>query len=102
LVEQQADLARRRDTAIQVLSSLGFPAIHPDAAPFLLFDIRRTGLTSDQFAQETMRNARVVLAPGSAFGSTSEGYMRAALVEPAETLGPALKRLANVTAGARS
>jgi aspartate/methionine/tyrosine aminotransferase len=100
LVEQQAELAERRDVAVEVLSSLAFPSIRPDAAPFVLFDIHRTGLTSEQFAQFARKYAQVELAPGSGFGAMAEGYMRLSLVEPKETLRGALERLANVPAGA--
>jgi aminotransferase len=102
LVHQRAELARRRDVAVEVLSSLGFPTVRPDAAPFVFFDITRAGLGSEEFAERALRFAQVALAPGSMFGPAGEGYMRLALVEPVEILTVALQRLAYVTTtGAR-
>ncbi len=99
LAEQTFVLARRRDVVLETLSALHLPAVRPDAAPFVLFDIRRTGMTSQEFADRALAQARVALAPGSAFGVVGEGYMRLSLVQSEETLRLGLSRLATIATG---
>jgi aspartate/methionine/tyrosine aminotransferase len=102
LVEQQTELARRRDAAVEVLATLGLPAIQPHAAPFILFDIRRTHLTSEQFADRALAELQVAVTPGTAFGAPGEGYVRLALTQPEFVLRDGLQRLARLAGSSAS
>jgi aminotransferase len=93
LTDQMAELASRRDTAIDALVAMQLPVVPPDAALYLLFDVRRTGLASAQFADLALREAHIALVPGNDFGAAGEGYMRLSLAQPIGKLLEALHRL---------
>ena len=48
------------------------------------------GYTSTAFCMELMEKTGVLCTPGNAFGSLGEGYVRFALVLPAETIREAV------------
>ena len=54
----------------------------PEAGPFILCDIRNTGLTGSQFAELALLEAGVALLDGGRFGRSTEGFVRAALTRP--------------------
>jgi LL-diaminopimelate aminotransferase len=51
------------------------------------------GWTSRQFAFALINHAGVAVIPGDAFGKQGEGYVRIALVQPAERLSKAAARI---------
>lgn len=51
------------------------------------------GWKSREFAYELIDKAGVAVVPGDAFGKEGEGYVRMALVQPAERLREAAKRI---------
>jgi aspartate/methionine/tyrosine aminotransferase len=99
LAEQQAEFAARRDQATQALDAIGLPYVPPEAAFYLLADIRSSGLSSGAFADLALRQARLRVASGAAFGPGGEGYVRLSLAEPADRLEAAWSRLAGVWRG---
>jgi arginine:pyruvate transaminase len=54
-------------------------AIPPEGGMFVLFDIRRTGLSSEHFARELLLQKNVALLPCEGFGPSAVGHLRIAL-----------------------
>jgi aspartate/methionine/tyrosine aminotransferase len=78
---------RRRDAFAAGLGQSRAPiAIMPEAGPFILCDIRNTGLSSSQFVELALLDARVALVDGGRFGRSTEGFVRAALTRPEDVL----------------
>lgn len=67
----------------------------PDAAFYAFFTVDGMGDSLD-FAKRTMRETKVGLAPGLAFGAGGENYLRICYAKSPEVLGVALDRLAPV------
>ena len=67
----------------------------PDAeGAFYLFpNIKGTGLTSEEFVWQLLNEAHVAVLPGSAFGSTGEGYLRIACTQSMEILTEAMNKM---------
>ena len=65
----------------------------PEAGPFILCDIRNTGLTGSQFVELALLDAGVALVDGGRFGRSTEGFVRAALTRPEDVLVKAGRRL---------
>ncbi|MBQ4152054.1 MAG: pyridoxal phosphate-dependent aminotransferase, partial [Schwartzia sp.] len=63
---------------------------------FYIFpDIRVTGLSSEQFAEDLLRTEHVALVPGSAFGECGEGYVRCSYATALDKIDEALARIGN-------
>ena len=56
-------------------------------------NVQATGLTSHEAADKILREAHVLMLPGSAFGSCGEGYMRIACTVGVEKLKEAFDRI---------
>lgn len=68
--------------------------IYPPKGSFYLFiNIKDTGLTSEQVAEEILKEAHVLMLPGNAFGTCGEGYLRIACTVSVEVLGEAFDRI---------
>ncbi len=91
----------RRDFIVSAVNAIpGLSAREPKGAFYLFVNIRRSGLTSEDFAMRLLEEARVALSPGSAFGPSGEGYARIsyatsmdALREGAARIGAFMRRL---------
>ena len=65
---------RRREYVTRRLKSMGLTFPEPRGAFYVFPDIRRFGLSSDEFCTRMIREAGVAAVPGSCFGL--EGYVR--------------------------
>jgi LL-diaminopimelate aminotransferase len=75
-----AKLYRRRGEAfLSALSPLGYPIELPRATLYLWLPIPRRYTSSLQFTTELLDATGVMVAPGSGFGRSGEGYVRLAL-----------------------
>lgn len=84
---------RGRDIVFQNLSGIDRIRIaRPDAAFYAFFKVE--GVKDDlEFAKRLVREARVGLSPGSAFGPGNEGYLRLCFASAEPRLSEALGRL---------
>ncbi|KIL78816.1 LL-diaminopimelate aminotransferase [Bacillus badius] len=91
----RAVFQQRRDALVNELHAIGWEVDRPSGGMFIWAEIP-AGWTSKEFAFHCMREAGVVMVPGSAFGPSGEGYVRIALVQPEETLRKAAQNLQTV------
>jgi len=69
-------------------------ATMPEGGMFVMVDVRKTGLSGEEFAFRLLREKQVVTMPGESFGAGGAGHLRVALtVDEAETR-EAAKRIA--------
>jgi LL-diaminopimelate aminotransferase len=92
LKEQVKEYEFRRDTLMAGLEKSGWQLAKSPATMFLWAKIP-DGWRSRQFAFELINQAGVAVIPGDAFGKQGEGYVRIALVQPAERLSEAAARI---------
>lgn len=78
LEEQRAEYQRRRDYALKKLNEIGWKVHKPDATVYLWLPVPK-GYSSMDFANLLLDEYSVVVAPGTAFGDTGEGYVRISL-----------------------
>jgi arginine:pyruvate transaminase len=89
---------RRRDAFASGLGqSRAIIARMPEAGPFILCDIRNTGLTGSQFVELAQVAAGVALVDGGRFGRSTEGFVRAALTRHEDVLVKAGRRLGELS-----
>lgn len=84
---------RRRRVTMEGLDSLGIPYGHPGAGFFIWADISRFGMPSDEFCSRLLKQARVLLFPGTSFGSRWHDYVRISILQPEERLAEAIDRI---------
>jgi LL-diaminopimelate aminotransferase len=78
LEEQRREYQRRRDYAMQKFRDIGWDVQTPEGAVYLWVPCP-PGIASGEFARLLLEKYSVVVAPGTAFGETGEGYIRIAL-----------------------
>jgi len=84
--------SHRRDILVEGLRSIGWEVTSPRAT---LYVWMRTpeGIDSGVFAAELLEKAEIAVAPGSAYGSRGEGYIRFSLTLPDQLLLDGVGRL---------
>ena len=94
-----ADYTRRRDILVDGLNAIPGITCRKSAGSFYAFpNIKAFGKTSQEFAEELLKNAGVVTVPGSAFGDMGEGYLRLVFANSDENLKEAVRRIADYVA----
>jgi arginine:pyruvate transaminase len=68
-------------------------ALPPEGGMFVLFDVRDTGLGSEDFARELLVRENVALLPCDGFGPSAVGHLRIALTAPEGRLEEAGRRI---------
>ncbi len=81
-----APFRRRRDIAARVLGQRRGLRLHrPEAAMYVMVDIRATGLSGAAFANRLLDEHAIAVMPGESFGVATAGHLRIALtVEDAQ------------------
>lgn len=88
------DYARRRDILIDGLNKIPGISCKKSPGSFYAFaNIKSFGKTSQEFAEELVKEARVVVVPGSAFGKKGEGYLRFVFANSDANLKEAVRRI---------
>jgi LL-diaminopimelate aminotransferase len=95
LLEKNAQVyQKRRDILLDALAEAGWVITKPQATMFVWAKIP-PGWQSRAFAYALLEQTGVAVTPGDAFGREGEGYVRIALVQPAEKLREAAGRIKN-------
>ncbi|HPZ42754.1 MAG TPA: aminotransferase class I/II-fold pyridoxal phosphate-dependent enzyme [Bacillota bacterium] len=84
---------RRRRLVLHAFQELGLPCFEPGGAFYAFPEIRQTGLSSEEFAEQLLKEARVAVVPGSAFGEQGEGHIRCSYAASIDDLNEAFKRM---------
>lgn len=84
---------RRRKLIVKGFNKIGLKCHDPHGAFYAFPSIESTGLTSDEFCERAIHEARVAVVPGSAFGLAGEGHFRASYATAYTKIEKALERL---------
>jgi aminotransferase len=84
---------RRRTMFVAGLNAMGLPTVEPRGAFYAFPRISGTGLSSEEFSARLLFEHKVAVVPGSAFGPSGEGFVRASLATSFEDLSEALVRI---------
>ena len=83
----------RRRFLLHAFEEMGLPCFEPKGAFYMFPCIQKYGLTSDEFAERLLKEERVAVVPGTAFGACGEGFLRISYAYSLEDLKKALERL---------
>lgn len=83
----------RRRLIVNGFNKLGLTCREPKGAFYAFPSIQLTGMTSDEFCEKLLTSKHVALVPGTAFGASGEGFVRASYCYSHNHLKEALKRI---------
>jgi len=84
---------RRRRLMVKRLNDIGLSCLEPKGAFYAFPSIKATGLTSEEFAEKLLREERVAVVPGTAFGACGEGFVRCCYATSLPNIEEALARM---------
>ena len=85
----------RRRFLIEELRRIGFDCFEPYGAFYVFPSVKKFGMTSEEFAETLLREEKVAVVPGTAFGDCGEGFLRISYAYSIENLKIALERIEN-------
>lgn len=83
----------RRRLIVNGFNKLGLTCREPKGAFYAFPSIQSIGMTSDEFCEKLLTSKHVALVPGTAFGASGEGFVRASYCYSHNHLKEALKRI---------
>ena len=92
--EMVAAYDRRRRLMVHGFRTMGLDCFGPLGAFYVLPSIAKAGLSSDEFAEQLLKEEKVAVVPGTAFGPSGEGHIRCSYAYSLEQLEEALQRIA--------
>ena len=84
---------QRRRYLIHAFKEMGMECFEPHGAFYTFPSVKRFGMTSDEFATRLLREEKVAVVPGTAFGDCGEGYLRISYAYSLKNLKEALSRM---------
>jgi aminotransferase len=93
-VEQmRAEYDRRRRLMVDGFNALGLSCFEPRGAFYAFPNVSASGLDEETFAEALLREERVAVIPGTAFGASGAGFVRACYATAYEQIEQALERI---------
>ncbi len=93
MMEMREAYRRRRDLIVDGLNHIGIPCRCPNGAFYVFPRIKETGMTSVDFAKKLLKEQKVATVPGTAFGSSGEGYIRCCYAVSEKKIAIALEKM---------
>ncbi|MCJ7808612.1 MAG: aminotransferase class I/II-fold pyridoxal phosphate-dependent enzyme [Dehalococcoidia bacterium] len=91
--EMVAEYDRRRRVIVDGFNHIGLTCFEPRGAFYAFPSVKSTGLSSEDFAERLLREEKVAVVPGDAFGESGEGYVRCCYATSMEEIEEALERM---------
>ena len=83
----------RRRLIFDGFRQMGLDCFEPKGAFYIFPSIKKTGLTSLEFAEQLLMTEKVALVPGDAFGESGEGFVRCSYATSTKNITEALERI---------
>jgi aminotransferase len=94
MLDMREQYRLRRNFLVHAFRKMGLPCFEPRGAFYLFPGIKTTGKTSHDFAFGLLKAQQVAVVPGTAFGSSGEGYVRCSYATGMDQLQIAVERIA--------
>ena len=93
VVAMREEYDGRRRYLMHRFEEMGLQCFEPYGAFYAFPSIQEFGITSDEFATRLLKEKKVVVVPGTAFGECGEGFLRISYAYSLEKLKEALDRM---------
>lgn len=85
----------RKDYLYNRLVAMGLEVEYPRGAFYIFPSIKKFNMSSEEFCERLLNEAKLAIVPGSAFGKGGEGFIRISYCYSLEQLKEAMDRLEN-------
>ncbi|HCI91207.1 MAG TPA: pyridoxal phosphate-dependent aminotransferase [Verrucomicrobiales bacterium] len=93
MLEMRESYHQRRDFVVGRLNDIGIECHSPGGAFYVFPDIRKFGISSQEFAMRLLEAEDVAAVPGDAFGQAGEGFLRCCYATSLDELKTAMDRI---------
>jgi aminotransferase len=93
VVKMKESYRQRRSLVIHALEEMGLSCHVPGGAFYVFPSIEKTGLSSEEFAEQLLMKEQVAVVPGSVFGESGEGHVRCSYATSVQKLEEAMRRI---------
>lgn len=84
---------QRRRYLLHEFREIGMDCFEPYGAFYVFPSIQRFGMTSEEFATKLLKEKKLAVVPGTAFGDCGEGFLRISYAYSIDNLKVAMKRI---------
>lgn len=84
---------RRRRFLLNAFDEMGIECFEPFGAFYMFPSIKKFGMSSEEFATRLLKEEKIAVVPGTAFGDCGEGFLRISYAYSIEDLKKALERI---------
>lgn len=84
---------RRRQLIVNGFNEIGLTCFEPRGAFYAFPSIAATGMTDEEFCERLLQEEQVAVIPGSAFGASGAGFVRASYTNSEDNIAAALDRM---------
>ena len=89
----RADYDVRRRFIVDELNKMGLTCFEPEGAFYVFPSVKKTGMDSYTSCESLLREKRVAVVPGTAFGDCGEGYVRISYCYSLKHITEAMRRM---------
>ncbi len=93
MLKMRREYELRRNYIVRGLNDLGLECFKPRGAFYVFPKITATGLSSREFSLRLLREKKVAVVPGSAFGPSGEGHVRCSYATALDQIKIAVERI---------
>ncbi|MFC1708991.1 aminotransferase class I/II-fold pyridoxal phosphate-dependent enzyme [Candidatus Omnitrophota bacterium] len=93
LEEMKKEYHRRRDFVLERLEEIGLDCVKPQGAFYVFPSVKKTGLSCLDFANKLLKEKKVAVVPGTAFGDNYQDHIRMSYASSLDHLKEAFQRI---------
>lgn len=95
IVKMRETYDKRRKFIVNGFREMGLDCFEPKGAFYIFPSIKKTGMTSQEFCEKLLKEEKVAVVPGDAFGPSGEGFIRVSYAYSLDKIARALERIEN-------
>jgi aminotransferase len=99
MLKMRREYELRRNYIVRGFNELGLECFKPRGAFYVFPKIASTGLTSREFSLQLLREKKVAVVPGSAFGASGDGHVRCSYATGLDQIKIAIERIGEFCSG---
>ena len=99
MLKMRREYELRRNYIVRGFNELGLECFKPRGAFYVFPKIASTGLTSREFSLQLLREKKVAVVPGSAFGASGDGHVRCSYATALDQIKIAIERIGEFCSG---
>jgi len=93
MLRMREEYRQRRNVIVARLNEMGLKCLMPRGAFYVFPRIAETGMTSLEFAHRLLKEKKVAVVPGTAFGPCGEGYVRCSYASSMDEIVEAMAKM---------